>query len=149
MTGDVIVSLIGYVLFGVSEILPLINVPTNGLVQTLLLGFRDAFKNPDKDIQLAQVLVHTKPDYASIVNTLATNPTVQGIVQDLLIHPTNINNIIAVQSQNDIAIVVSTLRNNPTLKDMVVKLLSDPVTYNNISALLSTPSTSIPAVVVQ
>jgi hypothetical protein len=35
--------IVDYVLFAISEILPLINVPTNGLLQTLMLGFKDAF----------------------------------------------------------------------------------------------------------
>ena len=70
MATDLIPTIIGYVLFGISEILPLINIPTNGILHSLVLGFGNAFKNPEKDIELAQVLVHTKPTYANIVNTI-------------------------------------------------------------------------------
>lgn len=146
MTTDLVAAIIGYVLFAISEILPLINVPTNGFLQTLLLGFKDAFKNPEKDIELAQILIHSKPDYANIVNTLSTNHVVQNIVQDLVQNPRNINNITAVQSQTDIASVVSSLRNNPALKNIVVKLVSDPPTYNSICALLSNPTLSDPII---
>jgi hypothetical protein len=146
METDLIAAIIGYVLFAISEIMPLINVPTNGFLHSVFLGFGNAFKNPEKDIELAQVLINSKPELglANVVNTMSSNPVVQGIFKDLMNNPTNINNITAVQSQKEIASVVSILRNNPSIKTMVTNLLSNPNTYNNISVLLSNPELSNP-----
>lgn len=139
MTSDLIASIIGYVLFAVSEILPLINVPTNGVLQSFVLGVGNAFKPPEKDIELADVLIHTKPELANIVNTISTNHVVQSIIKDLLNNPTNINNITAVQTQKEIATVVSVLRNNPIIKDFISKILMDPSVYNNVSLIINNP----------
>lgn len=146
MNSELVASIMGYVLFAISEILPLINVPTNGFLHSVFLGLGNAFKTPEKDIELAQVLITTKPELclASMVNTMSSNPVVQGIFKDLMNNPTNINNITAVQSQKEIASVVSVLRNNPTIKKMVSDLLSNPNIYNNINVLLTNPEISNP-----
>lgn len=145
MNTDLVAALIGYSLFAISEILPLINIPANGFLHSVFLGFGRAFKNQEKDIELAKELI-TKPGLANIVNTMSTNSVIQGIFKDLQDNPTNINNITAVQSNKEIASVVSILRNNPVIKDMVVKLLSNPTTYNNISILMSNPEISNPQI---
>lgn len=144
MNTDLIPTIIGFTLFAISEILPLINIPTNGILQTFFLGFKRAFSSPEKNIELAEVLIHSKPELglANIVNTIGSNPVVQNIMSDLMNNPSNINNITAVQKNKEIATVVSILRNNSTIKDMVTNLLSDPVIYNNINVLLSNPVVS-------
>jgi hypothetical protein len=147
MNSELIATVIGYVLFAISEILPLINIPTNGIIQSFFLGVGNAFKNPEKNIELAQILIHSKPELglANVVNTISSNPLVKSIIDDLLANPTNINNITAVQKQKEIASVVSILRNNTNIKEMVTKLLSDPNIYNNVSVLLSNPNLSHPS----
>lgn len=146
MNTDLIAAIIGFTLFLVSEILPLINIPTNGILQTFSLGFKQAFVQPEKDIQLAEVLINSKPELglANVVNTIGSNPVVQHIISDLMNNPSNINNIKAVQTHKEIATVVSILRNNPIIKDMVTNLLSNPNIYNNVNVLLSNPGVSNP-----
>lgn len=129
MNSDSVTTIIGYVLFAVSEILPLLNIPANGILHTLVIGFRDAFKSPEKDIELAQVVIHNQKDFATIVNTLSTNSVLHGIVQDLITNPGNIQNITTLQSQDDIASIVSKLRNDKNFKNSILKLLSDPTMY--------------------
>jgi len=129
MNSDLIAAIIAFTLFLVSEILPLIDIPTNGILQTFTLGFKQAFAQPEKDIELG------------------SNPIVQHIINDLKNNPSNINNITAVQTHKEIATVVSILRNNPIIKDMVTNLLSDPSIYNNVNVLLSNPGVSNPLLI--
>lgn len=127
MTNEIIATIVGYTLFILSELLSLINIPANGFLHSVILGLENAFKNPEKDIELAQVLIHTNPDYANIINTLSTNPIIQNIVNDLIKNPTNMNNIIAIQTNKDIASVVSIMRNNENSRESITKLVLGPI----------------------
>ena len=85
MTMD-ISTIIGYSLFLISEILPLMNIPTNGFLHTFVLGFSNAFKNPKKDIEMAQSLV-TDPSLANIINAINSNPQIKISVDNILNDP--------------------------------------------------------------
>ena len=86
-------AIIGFVLFILSEILPLINIKSNGIFHSLLLGLGNAFKNntliKNKDIELAESLINTKTNYANIINTINTNHQIRDVIEHLLINPQN------------------------------------------------------------
>jgi hypothetical protein len=61
-------TIIGYVLFAISEILPLLPIPTNGVFHSLTIGLKNSIKNSNNDIEVAQNVLKQKPDIANIVN---------------------------------------------------------------------------------
>lgn len=135
MTIETVSTIIGFVLFALSEILPLINIPANGLIHSLILGVGNAFKSPEQDIEMAHSILTTQPNLASIVNILSTNPQIKGIVNQLVQKPETANNISSVQTNPDVSNLISLVTNNPQTKMVITKLVSDS---NNI-AFLSNP----------
>ena len=141
-TSEVVITIVGYVLFAISEILPLINIPTNGILQSLVIGVGKAFKNPEKDIEMANMLIKNKPEFVNIVNSISTNPQILQIVNSLISNPFDANNVTIIQNNPDISNVVSMIGNNNQLRNTVVGLASDPNLYNNINMLLNNPKTA-------
>jgi len=135
-----IATIIGYILFGISEILPLINIPANGFIHSIYSGIGNSFKNPEKDIELAQSLLNTKPTYANIINTIATNPQIQEIINNLLLNPSNANNITKLQSDQEINNLISIITHNPQLKTTILALANDQKLNIFISDLINTPN---------
>lgn len=44
-------TIIGFTLFAISEIIPLLPIPANGIFHSFLIGLHNSFKNPIKDIE--------------------------------------------------------------------------------------------------
>lgn len=82
-------AIIGYILFAVSEILPLLPTPTSGILHTFIIGTGNAFKAPRKDIELAIQTVQDA-DFAQIINALKSNPRLKKTVMNMIRDPTEI-----------------------------------------------------------
>lgn len=80
-------TITGWVLFGLSEFLPLINIPTNGIIQTFVLGIGKAFKAPSPGGELAKSLIDTNVSYTNMVNQASMNPGVRQAIETLLNDP--------------------------------------------------------------
>ena len=139
MLNETISTIIGFVLFGLSEIMPLINVPANGLLHSLILGVGNAFKSPQQDIELAHSLVTSDKTFAGIINVLSHNPQMKSIVNDLIKNPVNANNLSVLQNDPFVSNLVSLISTNPTSKSLITGLLSDPENITNITVLLANP----------
>ena len=136
---DIVATIIGYVLFSMSEILPFINIPTNGILHTLLLGFSNAFKNPTKDIELAEALV-SKPDFAHIVNTISTNPQIKILIDSLIANPQLSNTLHTIISGNNtLNTQLPVLTSRPQLQTILTALINDPQFCNNIATITYNP----------
>ena len=90
---NTVATVIGYVLFAVSEILPLVHIPANGILHTFILGFKNAFSSPSKDIELAESLIITNTSFANIVNTLSTNHQMKTLVESVIQDPELCNHL--------------------------------------------------------
>lgn len=130
-----IATIIGYVLFGLSEILPFINVPTNGFLHTFILGLSNAFKNKQKDIELAQVLVE-KQSFADIINTVSTNPQIKTLIDTLINDPSLANTLQKLTNNTQLISIFNTLIDNTQL----IPILSNDT---NILKLLTPHNTSL------
>ena len=136
---DITSTVIGYVLFSISEILPFINVPTSGILHTFILGFKNAFTNPAKDIELAEILV-SKPDFAHIINTISTNPQIKTLIESLLSNPQLSNSLQVVTSGNNMLdSQLPILTSRPQLQMILTALIKDPQFCNNIASLINNP----------
>lgn len=123
---DNIASIIGYILFGLSEILPFINVPTNGFLHTFILGFSNAFKNKEKNIELAQVLVE-KQNFADIINTVSTNPQIKTLIDTLINDPNLVNTFNSLLNNNSQLSILQLqkLTNNTQLQSILNTLINN------------------------
>jgi len=130
---DYIPTIVGFVLFGVSEILPFINIPTNGFVHTLLLGVTNSFKNPSKDVEMASVSVKDQ-HIANLVNVISTSPQIKNLVESTINNPQLANIVYSINGNNQILSQLIKIISNPQL---LSSMLDDPQFFNIISLLTS------------
>lgn len=136
---DVITTIVGFGLFVVSEVMSLMPFKGNGLLHSLLLGFRDALSNPEKDIEMAKNFV-SNPTVASIVNTVSSNPTVKSHV-DLVIQNPQIAHILSIIGANsEVLNTLTNLMTNQRLLGLVKLLANDPQLSNNVLTLTDNPN---------
>jgi hypothetical protein len=131
-------GIIGYILFALSEILPLINVPTNGIIQTLLLGLGKAFKPPDKDIELAQKTV-VKPEFTKLVNTIESNSQLSEIINHIINNSQYINILSNLINNNQLLNDFTQLANNNQLQQILNNLINNSQLYNNVFLIMNSP----------
>jgi hypothetical protein len=117
-------TIIGYVLFAISEILPLINIQTNGFIQSFTLGLTNAFKAPDCS------------DTSKLLNSLMSNKQVLDITKHLLENPFDANNATIIQKDDQISEIVSMMNSNVQLKNAIVKFTHDTELYTSIVTVL-------------
>ena len=72
-------AIIGYVLFAISEIIPLLPIPANGVFHSFIIGLQNSFKNPHVDLELGQQLSGLQTQSKSInlhdvIEYINTNP---------------------------------------------------------------------------
>lgn len=137
MTNDLLISIIGYTLFGLSELLPLINVPANGLLHTFFVGFANAFKVPDKNIELAQRVLQTNPDFVSIVNTISTSPVLKSILDGAIQDPQFAGNISTVQNSSNLYNQLNVLTTSPQVQKIMDLVSKDPLMCKIVGNVVS------------
>jgi hypothetical protein len=133
-----ITTFVGYILFFVSEILPLLHIPTNGILHTFVLGISNAFKVRTRDVQLARDVVKDS-NFANVVNTLSNNPTIKKVIDDVLANP---QLALALTSNNGVSKSVllnqvNNLNSNPQLQNIMDYLTKNPQLQNNMASLLN------------
>lgn len=50
-------TIIGFTLFAISEIIPLLPIPANGIFHSFFIGLHNSFKNPIKNIETGQKIM--------------------------------------------------------------------------------------------
>lgn len=119
----VVASIVGFSLFFVSEILPLLPIPTNGILDTFVRGFSNAFKSRTNDVQMAREIVKN-PTYANIINTLSNNSVIKSTVDNVMTNP-------------KLAYVVTSVQNNPTLLNGLNVLISNKSLIDVMNVLIN------------
>ena len=90
-----------------------------------MIGLQKSFKQPDKDIELAQRLINKNPSLTNLINTVSTNQPIQNCVQNIL---DNVNVVPYVQM----------LCNSPELQTIFHAASTNPMLLNNIKNLILT-----------
>ena len=137
MTNDLLLAIIGYVLFGLSEILPLINFPANGILHTFFVGFANAFKTPEKEMELAQRTLQTKPDFANIINAISTSPSVKSILDGVIQDPQFASNISTVQNSPNLYNQMNILTTSPQIQKILDMTSKDPLLCKNVANVVT------------
>jgi hypothetical protein len=114
-TADQITTILGFIFFTISEILPFLNIASNGLLHILSVGFSGAFKSQDSDVQLAQNLIQSKK-YANIVNNISMNPKLYDLINKICSDPTLLSNVNNITNNPDLLNGIVTLQNVNNLK---------------------------------
>lgn len=133
----VIASIVGFSLFFVSEILPLLPIPTNGIVDTFVRGFSNAFKSRPNDVQMARETVKN-PNFANIVNTLSNNSVIKSTVDSIMSNPKLSYVINSVQNNPSLLNQLNIIISNKGLLDTMNILINDIQLCNSIINVIST-----------
>ena len=122
-SGDLTTSIIGYILFAISEILPFIPIHTNGVVQSLIMGFKHSFNQHDGEIELAQQLITKKPTVANLINIMSTNKVIHDCVEGILENQHIIPHIQMLCNNPELQMIFHSLNTNPMLLNSVKNLM--------------------------
>lgn len=126
-----ITTIIGYLLFGFSEIITLLPIPANGILHSLAIGVKNSFSNtkPNTDVEIAHTLIDTKPQMANIVSTLEGNFKLIDALTLLNSKPQLIPYIEKLAYDNNLKFINSLLINNPNsineIKRLIINCLSN------------------------
>lgn len=125
-------AIIGFVLFALSELLPLLPIPTNGLLHSFVIGLSNSLKNANTDIDLAKNVLDNKPQVASLVNQIGNIPELKKSVETLINNPQLIPQIDSLNSNPQLQYINTILHAHPELvesmKGYVEKMILTSVT---------------------
>jgi hypothetical protein len=132
-----IVTIIGYSLFAVSEIVAVLPIPANGMLHSLLIGLKNSVsKIYSNDIEMATNLISNKPDMANIINTLEGNPKLIESVKTVINNPEIITNIENIAKNKVLQFINTLLSNNPEIvndiKSIIIQKINDTVNVGNV-----------------
>jgi hypothetical protein len=127
-----IATIFGYVLFVASEISAILPIPANGILHSLVIGLKNSLKPQNTDIEMASVLVNTKPEMANIVTALkGNNSLIQAV--NLLVENPEIANIISDLSSNTQLQYINTLLiNNSDIINSIAKSVINEIQNKQI-----------------
>ena len=133
----IVASIVGFSLFFFSEILPLLPIPTNGIVDTFIRGFSNAFKSRPNNVQMARETVKN-PNFANIVNTLSNNSVIKTTVDNIMSNPKLSYIITSVQNNPNLLNQLNIIVSNKNLLDTMSILINDIPLCNSIINIIST-----------
>jgi hypothetical protein len=107
--------ILGYVLFGVSELVAILPVPANGFAHSLFIGLRNSLNNPDTDIEIARRLIGKKPDVVTTINQVGVMPELQISIDTLVKCPQLIQQLDILKNNTQIQYIVTILNAHPEL----------------------------------
>lgn len=127
-----IVTILGYVLFAFSEIVPLLPIPANGILHSLSIGIRNSFTKPkqDVDLELAHTLVDNRPQIANIVSMLEGNFRLTDTVKILNTKPQLIQYVKKLSIDKNLQFINSILTTNPDIVNDIKNLLVNKITQS-------------------
>ena len=137
---DSLTTIIGYILLVVSEILPLMNIPTNGIIHTFVLGFRDAFMNPTRDVTMAESLIKDEPAFAQMINTISSNPQMKTLVDAVICDPVQAQILHSALGNANLKNQIDRLCSNNQLQNIMNGLIQNAEFCNSVSNVLKDPT---------
>ena len=132
MSGTSTIEIIGFILFGLSEIIAVLHIPANGFLHSLSIGLKNSIKNSNQDIEIAQQLVSNKPDIASVFNKIANNTEVSNVIKKLSDRPDVVPFVEILLKQPQLQYILTLLKNNPDIVNDVKQLIETNITQNQI-----------------
>ena len=107
--------LVGYLLFGLSELVGMLPIPANGILHSLAVGFKGAIKKPDEDLELAKVLLKKDPKVTATINKLSSNPKLTEVMTIIESNPEMITYIKSINESGELKYIINEFQNNPVM----------------------------------
>lgn len=138
-------SVIGYVLFAVSELLPLLPIPTNGILHSLSIGLTNSFskKSQSTDLEIAQNLLISRPNMQNIVSLLEGNQKLIDSIGLLNNNPQLITLLHKLGKDKNLQFINTLLTNNPDTINTIKKLVMNTVNTFQQTNTVPDPSSSV------
>lgn len=123
-------TIIGYILFAISELLPLLPVPTNGLLHSLTIGLKNSLRNSNSDIEVAQNVLRQKPEIANLIHTTVSNPAMKDTINTIVNRQELVPLINALNADANLQKMITLLNANPQLINEVQSFVEQQVNLN-------------------
>lgn len=127
-----LIETIGYICFILSEIVAVLPIPANGFLHSLFIGLNNSIRNSNTDIEMAQQLITTKPNTASLLNKIAINSELSNTVKKITDNPDILPFINLLSAQPQLQYILSLLQNNPDIINDVKQLIETNITQHQI-----------------
>jgi hypothetical protein len=130
---DNIATILGYTLFALSELLPLLPMPANGFLHSIAIGLKNSFSNKpiSTDIEIAQNLLISRPNMPNIISTLEGNHNLTNSIKLLNDNPQLLAQINKLANDKNLRFINTLLINNPDIINQIKGLIIN--TLNNTS----------------
>ena len=114
------VSIIGFVFFALSELLPLLPIPANGFLHSLFIGLKNSFAKQTKnvDLEIAQSLVNTRPEFVELVNTIEGNSNLIDALKMLTKSPELVSLVQKIADDKNLQLINTLLINNLKINEI-------------------------------
>lgn len=115
---DSTIQIVGFVLFALSELFPLLPIPANGFLHSLFIGLKNSFakKSQNVDLEIAHSLVNTRPDFVELVNTIEGNSVLIDTLKMLTKSPELISLVQKIADDKNLQLINTLLINNPDIR---------------------------------
>jgi len=128
-------TITGYILFFLSEVLPLLPIPANGVLHSIAIGLKNSFSNkkPSTDVEIAQNLLISRPNMPNIISTLEGNHNLINSIKILNDNPQLLQQITKLAYDKNLQFINTLLINNPDVINEIKKIIIS--TINNTTTI--------------
>lgn len=137
-------TIIGYVLFILSEFISLIPIPANGLLHSFTIGFKNSFKNPDINTEMTQSLLKKNPNIAALINKIANNIHITTSLNTLLEKPQILSQVNTISNNSKLQYIITLLNNHPEMINNISNLIEKEILSQNQNNINQTLNLEIP-----
>jgi len=129
--GSYITTILGYGLFALSEILPLLPIPANGFLHSIAIGLQNSLSNKpiSTDLEIAQNLLISRPNMPNIISTLEGNSNLINSIKLLNDKPQLLAQINKLAYDKNLQFINTLLINNPDIineiKNIIINTLKN------------------------
>ncbi len=131
LSTESITAIVGYVLFAVSEILSVLDIPTNGILQSFMLGLKNAFLNPKPQIK---DIVANDPQYQKLMTYLYNDSSTRNFISNMIDNPQ--------VKTNDLKSFIINMDNTTRIEDPNLEMIKpylDSNMVNTVKSLINQP----------
>ena len=127
--------IIGISFFAISEILPILPIPANGILHSIFIGLKNSF-NPDivSDTNTINSLISTKPEIGKFISNVKNNPKLFETISMLNRNPEISKYIKHLSNDRTLKFINELLINNPesidSTKNLIINLISNAQQVN-------------------
>lgn len=134
-------TIVGYGLFILSELLPLLPIPANGVLHTVAIGLKNSFSNkkPSTDVEIAKNLLISRPNMPNIISTLEGNHILVNSIKILNDNPQLLAQITKLAYDKNLQFINTLLINNPDVINEIKKIIINTINNTTTQPIITQP----------